>query len=41
MANITKLIIDGKYVLVPSGGGGGEDACDKKKIIANPQCIEA
>lgn len=25
MANITKLIIDGQYVLVPSGGGGGDD----------------
>lgn len=25
MANITKLIIDGQYVLVPSGGSGGGD----------------
>lgn len=29
MANITKLIIDGKYVLVPSGGGGGDEVIAK------------
>lgn len=37
MANITKLIIDGQYVLVPSGGGGSDNVFARTTVEWNEE----